>query len=595
MATETPIASPAGPVKKRGWPRIVALAGIVGGVALCAALLTPPGGAHAECSGNGAVVIVPGTNDPTGEGSMKGVIETAKGQGKDVIVVGYPTTLWPAGSVGYNKDVALGKAATSKAISDYQSKCAINADDAADKTGHVQVVGYSQGARVAGDVLGDIGQGKAGAPSAVGVTGVLYSDPRQEGPESARGIERSFLGVVPGLTMSGSRGGFGVLSNDVVSVCSQGDPICGLPDPIHDPLGALDGLVGYFVKHGDYPQFGAWGRSTDGSWYWDDPVNWAGGQGNCVQATNGGGLVCTKPQDSSISRVIRDVATGLGMSAADAANIPDLYGQVNKVLNINTILPHANLNDLQPVVDLVYNALPKLPYLTSNAGGYLPDALTFGNLIGGIAQVLGGGNGSVLRQSASAIGRSVVSILLVPVNGALYWGNTLLGTPYPAAIKALGFIPDETKDWSLPPFWADSSGPPGWGTPNLLATQAGPAATAPVSRAAFTASLKAAEGTSVWTAAQRDAARPDVSTGPASADQRTVLADSTVKSTSTTPSSPDATEAHGADGADKPAPVPAQQSRTSPSPEGAGPMNQGLRNPLGAQQHTPPAQEQQYT
>ncbi len=482
--------------------RVTAVAAIAAGVALAAALLSPPGGARAACSEKGAVVVVPGTNDPTGEGSMKGIIETAKQDGKDVIVVGYPTTLWPMGSVGFDKDVQLGKAATSKAISDYQSACGL--DSTKGDTGKVQVVGYSQGARVAGDVLADIGQGKQGAPSAQGVSGLLYADPRQEGPESGRGIERNFLGVLPGLTMSGSRGGFGVLAGNVVSVCSQGDPICDLPDPLHDPLGAIDGLVGYFVKHGDYPLLGAWGfDKAQNKWYWENPTSWTDPD-NCVTAKNGGGTVCTKPQGSSIGRLISQFGDQLGIH-----DIPDFFGETNKVLNIDGIAPHANLNDLQPMVDLVFKALPKLPYLTDHAGGYLPDALAFGNLANGVVQVVSGGNGSMLRGAATAIGLSVVSILLIPVNDAVYRGNQLgeglgIGKIFGEGTLKWGLIPDQSKDWSLPPHWADGVGPTGTSANPLVAGQAGPSAgISTQSKAAFISSVKAAEGTSLWRTAQR--------------------------------------------------------------------------------------------
>ncbi|QKT06709.1 PE-PPE domain-containing protein [Gordonia sp. X0973] len=501
-----------------GAKRATAIAGIAGAVALGASFLSPPGGAHAACSQNGAVVVVPGTNDPTGRGSMGGIIDSAKAQGKDVIVVGYPTTLWPAGTVGYNQDVAMGKAATSAAISEYQSKCGVvDPDkDATDKTGHIQVVGYSQGARVAGDVLADIGQGKAGAPSAEGISGILYSDPRQAGRESGRGIEQSFLGVIPGLTMTGSRGGFGVLADSIVSVCSQGDPICDLPDLIHDPLGAIDGLIGYFIKHGDYPRAGNWGTQgpTADRWDWEDPSTWTGAN-NCQTLSNGGGTLCTKPQESSIGRLVSQLGDQLGIH-----DIPDFFGEINRVLNINGILPHANLADLQPVVDLVYNALPKLPYLTYHSGGYLPDVLTFGNLLGAIVPAISGQGTGPLVDAAKAIGMSVVSIVLIPVNGTIFWGNQLsqliahqdvFSGSTVKTIQALGQIPDVSRDWSLTPSWSDGGGPVGWGTTGATPQTVSAASTPVADKSVLLSKVADVQDTGLYRAA---AAGGAVASGP---------------------------------------------------------------------------------
>lgn len=33
-------------------------------------------------------------------------------------------------------------------------------------------------------------------------------------------------------------------------ICLEGDGVCDTPDPLHDPIGALDALVGYVTKHG---------------------------------------------------------------------------------------------------------------------------------------------------------------------------------------------------------------------------------------------------------------------------------------------------------------------------------------------------------
>ncbi|MFT4396393.1 cutinase family protein [Gordonia lacunae] len=113
---------------------------------------------------------------------------------KDVIHVGYPTTLWPLGAAGYDDSTGQGRSATASAIAGYQQRCGAESD--------IVVVGYSQGARVAGDVLADIGNGRTieqvvatdengeimrdeqGYPVLVdivagAVSGELYADPRR--------------------------------------------------------------------------------------------------------------------------------------------------------------------------------------------------------------------------------------------------------------------------------------------------------------------------------------------------------------------------------------------------------------------------------
>lgn len=102
-------------------------------------------------------------------------------------------------------------------------------------------------------MLHEAGTGRARRGiSAEGLSGELYSDPRREGNDDGRGIENVLVGLIPGLTMSGPRpGGFGRVP--VTQYCLEGDPICDLPSPVRRPVSALDGVLGYFTKHGYYP------------------------------------------------------------------------------------------------------------------------------------------------------------------------------------------------------------------------------------------------------------------------------------------------------------------------------------------------------
>lgn len=136
--------------------------------------------------------------------------------GDTVTYIDYPATvLWPS----YDQSVKAGSQALREELA-----------DAPDGT---LVVAYSQGARIAGDVLAE--------PQNAGVTGVLYSDPRQAGS----GVEtQTRLPGVLGATMSGERGEFTV---PVESKCIPGDGVCDWRND--DPLGSA---VGYLQHHQHY-------------------------------------------------------------------------------------------------------------------------------------------------------------------------------------------------------------------------------------------------------------------------------------------------------------------------------------------------------
>ncbi|MFT4201359.1 cutinase family protein [Gordonia sp. (in: high G+C Gram-positive bacteria)] len=575
------------PSRWSGATRATAVAAIAAAVALCASFLsTPP--AHAACAANGAVIFVPGTGDTSGS-AYAGLVAKAKEEGKDVIQVQYPTTLWPTGPMGYDHDADLGRQATINAISDYQSQC--KSEDGT--MPNIEVTGYSQGARVAGDVLSDIGNGRLPGISKENITGTLFSDPRQERISgfAGRGIEMTLFGVIPGLTMSGRRdGGFGDIP--VNTLCEQGDPICYLADPVKDPLGAIDGLLGYFVKHTDYPQFG-WINSLK-------PEDWeninGGGHVVCHEAPNNGGNVCVLQDVSSVTRLIRIAATALGMSAEDVAAIPDIYGKVQERLNLNGVLPGVGISDLQPLFKLVYGLLPQLPYLTYHSGGYLPDVFTVANLVSGIIPALTGNPGP-LFANAELVARSIASIIAIPVNASIYWGNQLGGVfGHPNLMGGqlgIGFIPGD-EVW--PNTWLNHGPPATPGTESATTTLA--AAPAQLSAATLTTlvhnadqaleatpgvdAAKSATGTLATTSKNADGGLADF---PA-ADARRAPA----PTVTTPPVEP----------APNPAPTPAPSPTATPAPSPAPvtpPVVESptppVQQPIPAQPITPPAPGQQ--
>ncbi|EGD54092.1 cutinase family protein [Gordonia neofelifaecis] len=119
------------------------------------------------------------------------------------------------------------------------------------------LMGFSQGAVIAGDIAGDIGNGRGPIPAAdqdlvLGV-GLIADGRRQPGgqhdvPPSPPGVGAEvalggFGSLVPGIEMSGARsGGFGDLTDRTYSICAPGDLICDSPT-VTNPLNAISQLA----------------------------------------------------------------------------------------------------------------------------------------------------------------------------------------------------------------------------------------------------------------------------------------------------------------------------------------------------------------
>ena len=137
--------------------------------------------------------------------------------------------------MSYNDSRAEGTRATVRALTEMNDRCPL--------TGYV-LVGFSQGAVIAGDVASDIGndRGPVDEDLVLGVT-LIADGRRQEGPTGGidvpptppgQGAEVA-LHELPilsgmGLTMTGARdGGFGALSPRTNEICARGDLICAAP------------------------------------------------------------------------------------------------------------------------------------------------------------------------------------------------------------------------------------------------------------------------------------------------------------------------------------------------------------------------------
>jgi Cutinase len=155
------------------------------------------------------------------------------------------------------------------------------------------LVGFSQGAVIAGDLASDIGNGRGPVDEDLVLGVTLIADGRRQpgegveiGPNPPGQGAEITLAEVPalsalGLTMSGPRpGGFGALNNRTNQICGPGDLICAAPQSafsitnLPQTLEVLAGGAGQPV-HALYntPQFWNLDGLTSTSW----TLNWARG------------------------------------------------------------------------------------------------------------------------------------------------------------------------------------------------------------------------------------------------------------------------------------------------------------------------------
>jgi hypothetical protein len=136
--------------------------------------------------------------------------------------------------MSYNDSRAEGTRAAVKAMTDMNNRCPL--------TSYV-LVGFSQGAVIAGDMASDIGNGRGPVDEDLVLGVTLIADGRRQdnvgqdiGPNpDGQGAEITLhevptLGAL-GLTMTGARpGGFGMLNDRTNEICAAGDLICAAPE-----------------------------------------------------------------------------------------------------------------------------------------------------------------------------------------------------------------------------------------------------------------------------------------------------------------------------------------------------------------------------
>jgi len=138
------------------------------------------------------------------------------------------------GQMSYDDSRAEGFRATVKAMTEINERCPL--------TSYV-LVGFSQGAIIAGDIASDIGNGRGPVDQDLVLGVTLIADGRRQeavgqdiGPNPPGHGAEITLHEVPmlgglGLEMTGPRdGGFGDLNDRTNEICAKGDLICAAPN-----------------------------------------------------------------------------------------------------------------------------------------------------------------------------------------------------------------------------------------------------------------------------------------------------------------------------------------------------------------------------
>ena len=129
------------------------------------------------------------------------------------------------------------------------------------------LVGFSQGAVIAGDVTSEIGNGGGVVPADLVLGTVLIADGRRDQgamgpglqPQNGQGMEISLQGasglteLIADATMTGPRpGGFGALTEQTASLCAGPDLICNAPLDVAGGATRLTEFLNNNAVHAEY-------------------------------------------------------------------------------------------------------------------------------------------------------------------------------------------------------------------------------------------------------------------------------------------------------------------------------------------------------
>lgn len=164
--------------------------------------------------------------------------------GVEVRHIQYPAEIRPIGAHTYDESKAIGIRELRRVVDEQTARCPDTL---------IKVIGFSQGAAIAGDYLAEVGRGEHGSPR---IQGLLAADPRT--PDT--GFEVQVHGAIEGLgvTFTGERGGFGDVP--VTTICANRDGVCDMV-PLDSPPALLaDRFFGYLTKHTGYERITVDGR-----------------------------------------------------------------------------------------------------------------------------------------------------------------------------------------------------------------------------------------------------------------------------------------------------------------------------------------------
>lgn len=154
--------------------------------------------------------------------------------------------------MSYEESVAAGHDVVDRELAATHAECP--------QTGFI-IMGFSQGATIAGDVAADIGAGNGPVPADLVLGVATLADPRRSpgqgvmvgNPVGGVGVEVAlgpFNNLVKplgdGLSMRGPRPGYGTLQEKVMDICAIGDFFCDAPK---DVLAALPRIGDYTANN----------------------------------------------------------------------------------------------------------------------------------------------------------------------------------------------------------------------------------------------------------------------------------------------------------------------------------------------------------
>lgn len=183
--------------------------------------------ARADGCPNSRTFAVGGNGDPASA--------HVPGAPADAVRIHYPASIAPVGGMTPGDvSVSQGERNLDHAVRTFRAAC----PDA-----HVTVIGYSEGALIAGN---DRDKWAHEPAMRANTNVVLVSDPR-----APRGAMSNLPnGLVPGLTLRPARPTHSPIPTS--SICRTSDGICNLGDPVRDPGHAISATAGYLTGEHAY-------------------------------------------------------------------------------------------------------------------------------------------------------------------------------------------------------------------------------------------------------------------------------------------------------------------------------------------------------